>query len=192
MKFSNFVSQKLFIVKLLYFIKSRKSDIGADLLSKYHQHWSTSSLIQLTSYLFVAGSCHAHVIGASCQSLCTLGRGWRGRWSEMTICEYFSWGLIINEVHRPLVMFSSNYKVRACFHDVHAWCLYTPILKPCRVMATAPSSSALELMAGNLTIVLASVNIGSHSHFVQSAELAAYFSFLCRSEINLCICAMPL
>lgn len=60
------------------------------------------------------------------------------------------------------------------------------------MMATAPGSSALELMAGNLTIVLASVNIGSHSHFVQSAELAAYFSFLCRSEINLCVCAMSL
>lgn len=149
LKFSNFVSQLLFVIKLLYLIKSKKSNIGADPLSKYHRHWSTTSLIQLTSYLFVAGSCHAHVIGASCQSLCTLGRGWRGRWSEMTICKYFSWGLIINEVHRPLVMFRSNYKVRGCFHDVHAWCLYIPILKPCRVMATAPGSSALELMAGN-------------------------------------------
>lgn len=138
----------------------------------------------------MAGSCNAHVIGASCQSLCTLGRGCRGRWSEMTICEYFSWGLIINEVHRSLVMFRSNYKVRGCFHDVHVWCSYTPILKPCRVMATAPGSSALLLMAGNLTIVLASVHIGSHSHFVQSAELSAFFSFLCRSEINLCICAV--
>lgn len=130
------------------------------------------------------------MIGASCQSLCTLGRDWRGRWSEMTTCKYFSWGLIINEVHRPLVMFRSNYKVRGCFHDVPAWCLYTPILKPCRVMATMPGNSALELMAGNLTIVLTSVNIGSHSHFVQSAELVAYFSFLCRSEINLCVCVM--
>lgn len=110
-----FVSQLLFIIKLLYFIKSKKSDIGADLLSKYHQHWSTTSLIQLTSYLFVAGSCHAHVIRASCQSLCTLGRGWRGRWSEMTVCEYFSWGLIINEVHRPWVCSDQTTKCEAAF-----------------------------------------------------------------------------